>query len=91
MSGRVPPISAEGAAIIATKSDCNKINKQENGRTVRLCPSLRKTTTMSIYFAHASSWLFIISITKPFLDFIHLLLKYRSRTKSIHLSLKKFK
>jgi hypothetical protein len=31
------------------------------------CPSLWKTTIVSIYFAHASPWLFIISITKPFL------------------------
>jgi hypothetical protein len=43
--------------------------KQENGRTVRFCPSLWKTTTVYVYyFAHASPWLFIISITKPFLD-----------------------
>ena len=42
---------------------------------------------VSVYFAHARPWLFIISITKPFLDFIHLLLKCRSRTKATHLSL----
>jgi hypothetical protein len=44
--------------------------KQENGGTVRLCPSLWKTATVSVYyFAHAGSRLFIISITKLFLDF----------------------
>jgi hypothetical protein len=28
--------------------------QQENGRTVRLCPSLWKTTIVVVYFAHAS-------------------------------------
>ena len=65
--------------------------KQENGRIVRLCPSLWKTTTVFIYVAHASPWLFIIFITKALLDFIHLLLKCRSRTEATHLSLKKIK
>ena len=59
--------------------------EQENGRTMRLCPSLRKISIVSVCFSHANPWLFIISITKPFLDFVHLL-KCGSRTKATHLS-----
>ena len=51
------------------------LSKQENGR---------KTTIVSVYFAHASPWLFTISITKPLLDFVHLLFKCGSRTKATH-------
>ena len=40
---------------------------------------------MAVHFAHASSWLFTIPIFKPFLDFVHLLLK--CWTQAIHLSL----
>ena len=60
--------------------------KQESGRNVRLCPLLWKTTTVAVHFAHASPWLFTIPITKPFLDFVHLLLKCGSRTEATHLS-----
>jgi hypothetical protein len=60
--------------------------EQENGRIVRLRLSLWKTTIVHVYYVHASPWLFTISITKPFLDFVHLFLKYRSRTEATHLS-----
>ena len=60
-------------------------NKQENNRTVRLCPRLWKTIIVDVHFAHANLWLFIIPITKPFLDFVHLLLKCGSRT-NIHIN-----
>ena len=43
--------------------------KQENCRTVRLCSFLRKTTTLVVHFAHVNPWLFIIPMTKLFLDF----------------------
>ena len=46
--------------------------EQENGRTVRLCPSLGKTTTVVVYFAHASPWLSYYIYTKLLLDFVHL-------------------
>ena len=64
---------------------------QQNGRTVRLCPLLRKTTTIALHFAHARAWLFIVPITKLLLDFVHLLLKCGSRNEATHLSLNFFK
>jgi hypothetical protein len=63
--------------------------KTRNGRTVRLCLFFWKTTTVVVHFARASPWLFTIPITKPFLDFVHLLLKWWS--KAIHLSSKNLK
>ena len=64
--------------------------KQENGRTVRLCPLLWKITIVVVHFAHANPWLFIIPITKPFLNFVDFLLKCGSRTEATHLSPKIF-
>jgi hypothetical protein len=55
-----------------------------NGRTVRLYPLLWKTITLDVHFAHASPWLFTILITKPFLNSMHLLLKYGFRTEATH-------
>ena len=44
-----------------------------------------------VHFVHANPWLFTTSMTKPFLDFVHLLLKCRSRTQATHLSPKYLK
>ena len=71
-----------------TKSPSTLNNKffsrQGNGGAVSLCPFLWKIATMAIHFACASPWLFAIPITKPFLDFVHILLK--CWIKAIHLS-----
>ena len=54
--------------------------KRENGRTARVLSFLTKDYNYScVHFARASPWLFIIPITKPFLDFVHLLLKRRTK------------
>ena len=34
--------------------------QQENGRTMRLCPLLWKTTIVALHFAHANPWLLTI-------------------------------
>ena len=66
--------------------------KQENGRIVRLCPLLWKTTTIDVHFVHAgSSWLFIIPMTKHFLDFVYLFLECGSNTEATHFSPKNLK
>ena len=62
------------------------LENKRNGRTVRLCPFWWKTTSVVVHFAHASPWLFTIPISKPLLDFVHLLLICGSRTKATHLS-----
>ena len=60
--------------------------QQENGRTVRFCLLLRKTTILDVHFAHASSWLFTIPISKPFLT-----PSSQMQVKATHLSPKIFK
>ena len=45
-----------------------------------------KDTTLDVHFAHANPWLLTIPITKPPLDFVHLLLKRGSRTEATQLS-----
>ena len=59
---------------------------QENGGTMRLYPLLWKVTIIVVHFAHASPWLFIIPITKSFLDFVHILSKCGSRTEATYSS-----
>jgi hypothetical protein len=54
--------SLEFATITITISICC-IFELENGRTMRLCPFLWKTTIVIVHFAHTSSWLFTIPIT----------------------------
>ena len=63
-----------------------KKSKQENGRTVRLC-LLLWNAKLDVHFAHVNPWLFPIPITKPLLDFVHLLLKWRSKIEATQLSL----
>ena len=50
-----------------------------------------KDTTIDVHFAHANPWLFTIPITKPLLDFVHLLLKCGSSFEATHLSLDNLK
>ena len=65
--------------------------EQENGRTVRLCPSLGKTTTVVVYFAHASPWLSYYIYNQTFVGFCAPFSKCRSRIEATHLSPKNIK
>ena len=65
--------------------------QQENGRTARLCHSYERLPLKLSNLLMPTHGYFTIPITKPFLDFVHLILKCGSRTKATRLSPKNLK